>query len=271
MTKLAFINNDFVNEDKAALHLKDLSIQRGYGVFDFFRMVENEPLFLDDHLDRFHFSAEGLHLPIALSRQEIKRIVEEIITKNNLPGTGIRLTLTGGYSADGFTLARPNFMVSQHLFTPPAKEQIEKGIKILSYPHQRQLSSFKTIDYLMAVWLQPLLKEKGYDDILYHQQGTITECPRSNFFLVTKGDVLVTPATNVLAGITRKKILDLTNKGLIVEERPIHLNEIKEAKAAFITSTTKQILPVAQIDDVVLPQRKMLLELLQLFQRRYSC
>jgi D-alanine transaminase/branched-chain amino acid aminotransferase len=123
----------------------------------------------------------------------------------------------------------------------------------------------------MAVWLQPLLKEKGYDDVLYHQQGTITECPRSNFFLVTKGDVLVTPATNVLAGITRKKILDLTNKGLIVEERPIHLNEIKEAKAAFITSTTKQILPVAQIDDVVLPQRKMLLELLQLFQRRYSC
>jgi branched-chain amino acid aminotransferase len=271
MAKQVFINGDFVEEDKAVLHFRDLSVQRGYGVFDFFRLVGNEPLFIEDHLDRFYLSAEGLHLPITFSRQEIKNIILELIKRNNMPGPGIRLQLTGGYSEDGFTAAKPNFIVSQQSFASPAKEQIEKGLKLLSYPYQRQLSRIKTIDYLMAIWLQPVLKEKGFNGALYHHDGLITECPRNNFFMVTSDDVLVTPAENILAGITRKKLLELARNSFKVEERPINLDELKEAKEAFITSTTKQILPVMQIDETILPERKMTMELLQLFQSCYKC
>lgn len=270
MAKWVFLDNCFVEEDEAVLSFKDLSFQRGYGIFDFFRLVGNEPLFLNDHLDRFFYSAAEMRLPVQLSKDEIKEAIAELIQKNNLPYTGIRLSLTGGTTEDGFNIGEPAFLLSQHSFTPPLAEQVQKGIRLLSCPHQRQLSHIKTIDYIMAVWLQPKRMASGADDLLYYQNGLITESPRSNFFLVTADNKVVTPADNVLAGITRKKVLQLAKEHYTVEERAVAVEEIKEAKEAFITSTTKQILPVSQIDETMFSQKKVTHHLLQLFRSAYA-
>jgi D-alanine transaminase/branched-chain amino acid aminotransferase len=269
MANWVFFQDDFIEEEKARVHFKDLSFQRGYGIFDFFRLVGNSPLFLDDHLDRFYYSASNMHLSVAPDRETLKKTITGLIQKNNLPNTGIRLSLTGGYSNDGFTIGKPNLLISQHTFAPPTEEQIEKGIRLLSYNYQRSLPHIKSIDYLMAVWLQPKRIEAGADDILYIKDGWVSECPRSNFFLLTEDNKLVTPAAHVLAGVTRKKVLELAKNHLAVEERPVSVEEFKAAKEAFITSTTKQILPVAAIDDTVFTKKKMTLELLRLF--RETC
>lgn len=251
MAKWFFLNNDFVKEEQASLHYRDLSFQRGYGIFDFFRLNGNEPLFLDDHLDRFYFSATEMHLPVPFERGELEAAISQLIVKNQLPDSGIRLSLTGGYSEDGFTIARPNLLISQHSFSPPTVEQRRTGIKLASYSHLRQLPHIKSIDYLMAIWLQPFRTEKGADDVLYHQNGMITECPRSNFFLVTRDKTIATPSKNILKGITRGKLIEIARSHYAVEERDITMEEISTAKGAFITSTTKQILPIRQIDDVI--------------------
>ena len=271
MTKWVFLNGDFVDEEKAALHFRDLSFQRGYGIFDFFRLVENQPLFLEDHLDRFYFSACGMHLAIPFSREELTSVILDLIQKNSQPNTGVRLSLTGGYSEDGFNLGAPNLLISQHSFSPPTAEQQQTGIKLTACPHQRQLAHIKSIDYLMAVWLQPARVKKGADDILYYQNGLISECPRSNFFLVTKENTILTPSENVLKGITRKKVMELAKKHYEVEEREIRLEELLAAREAFVTSTTKQILPVRQIDEVGFKSTEVSNHLLQLFRNAYSC
>jgi branched-chain amino acid aminotransferase len=121
----------------------------------------------------------------------------------------------------------------------------------MTHNYQRQLSQVKTIDYLMAIHLQPKLKSAGADDILYHDNGFLRECPRANFFLVTGDHKVVTPANNILKGITRMRLLDPGKSALLIEEREISINEIYSAKEAFITSSTKQVLPVRQIDDHV--------------------
>ncbi len=101
---------------------------------------------------------------------------------------------------------------------------------------------------MMSIWLQPLLKEKQADDFLYHNNGIITECPRSNFFMVSPEGKIVTPANNILSGITRMKVLVLASNHLPIEERDIHIDELQTATEAFITSTTKQIIPVTRIN-----------------------
>lgn len=121
----------------------------------------------------------------------------------------------------------------------------------------------------MAVWLQPKRAEAGADDILYHYNGVISECPRSNFFVVTAENKIVTPAEGVLQGITRKKVLQLAGKHFDVEERAVALDELKTAKEAFITSTTKRILPVAQVDKTIFRDKKTSHFLLQLFRIAY--
>lgn len=270
MTKWVFINDGFEKEEKAFLHFRDLSFQRGYGVFDFFRLQENKPLFLEDHLDRFWSSAQHMHLQIPFDRPALKEIITQLIEKNNFPNSGIRMSLTGGYSGDDFALGKSNIIVSQHSFSEPSQAQQEAGVALLSYSHQRQLPQVKTIDYLMAIWLQPLRTQNGADDVLYHTNGYITECPRSNFFLVTQENRIVTPNESILKGITRSKVIELANETFRVEERPVHLDELNTAKEAFITSTTKRILPVRQIDKKVFGERKVSSKLLQRFYRLYN-
>ena len=242
------MNDRFVPEKLATVSISDLNIERGYGIFDFFRLIGNHPLHLEDHLDRLFFSAEQMRLTIPKSREELKQVIRELIWKNEVPDSGIRIQITGGTTSDGIEFNSPTLIISQIPFSNPTPAQMKHGISLMSYMHQRQLPHVKSTDYLMSLWLQNQLKEQGAEDILYHDNGIIRECPRSNFFLVTQNDKVCTPEEGVLKGITRKKVLMLASKNFEVEVRNVRMEEIDSAREAFITSTTKQILPVTIID-----------------------
>jgi D-alanine transaminase/branched-chain amino acid aminotransferase len=252
---LSYVNGQFISIEQAALPINDLGIQRGYSVFDFLRVASDKPLFIDDHLDRFYFSAEVMRLNIQQERAELKSIIQQLINTNDLNHSGIRLILTGGASDDGYKIIEPRLSIIQQSLKPPPDKLPETGIRLISNEYQRQLPHVKTTDYLMAIWLQPWMKENNADDILYHYNGLITECPRSNFFIITKQNILVTPKEKILHGITRKKIIAIAKKlGIEVQERDIQLSEISEIKEAFITSSTKRMLPVSKIDDYKLDE-----------------
>ena len=108
----------------------------------------------------------------------------------------------------------------------------------------------KTIDYLMAIHLQPVVRDRGAFDVLYQKDGIITECPRCNFFIVTAKGTLVTPVRNMLKGITRMKVLEFAYANTKVEERDVLLDELSTANEAFITSTSRHIIPVSHLDDL---------------------
>lgn len=244
------INNTILPAEEACIHISDMSVQRGYGIFDFFKIVHNQPVFLNEHLDRFFASAQTMRLPCPLSREALTEAIGELIQKNDLPQSGMRLTLTGGYAADGYSIHQPTLLLVQQ--PVQLATQLQSGIRLITYEHQRQLPQVKTIDYLMAVWLQSHILQQKAADVLYHQQGVITECPRANFFIINKQEELVTPVLNILPGITRKKLLELAAKRMTVKEAPVTLADLCEAKEAFITSTTKHLLPVIQVDDIII-------------------
>jgi branched-chain amino acid aminotransferase len=124
-----------------------------------------------------------------------------------------------------------------------------KGIQLITYPHQRQLPHIKTIDYIMPIWLKPFIKSKNADDVLYCSQNIVTECPRSNFYIVTNNNKLITAKEKILKGITRKKIIKAAAQFLEIEEREIALEDVYNATGAFISSTSKLVLPVNRIDQ----------------------
>ncbi len=244
------VNDSIISEEEATLKITDLSIQRGYGVFDFLKTVGGKPIFLEDHLDRFYSSAEQMRLPVKPTRNELADLLMRLIDKNNLFDSGVRITLTGGYSPDGFNIAsESNIIVTQQDFV--INRDFEKSIGLMTYDYQRQFSSAKTLDYLKAIWLQPVLKEKGADDILYHDNGMLRECPRANFFLVNERDEILTSKSNILKGVTRKHILKFSTQNFKIGERDLSMDDLKNAKEAFITSTTKNILPVTKVDGEV--------------------
>lgn len=245
MKQYVVIDEQLVAKDDAKISIYDLAVCRGHGIFDFFKTVQNQPVWLNDHLDRFYFSAAEMFMSVPLERESLKKLLQQLMDKNHIPDSGIRITLTGGHSEDGYTFNRPNLLISQEPFSYN-KDSFEKGISLVTFEHQRQLAHIKTIDYLQAIRLQQYVKERGAQDLLYHAQSMVLECPRSNFFMVNNQGEIITPSKNILTGITRKKVLQMA--GLEIKERAIHPDELANAKEAFITSTTKSILPVLNID-----------------------
>ena len=248
---ISFINGQWTELQQAVIPVSDLGLQRGYGVFDFLRVKANRPLFVDAHIDRLYRSLEYMRLQIKYSKDEIKAILNELLQKNQLVHSGVRITVTGGASPDGYTPAEPHIMLVQQALAAPPDQLQTDSFKLVTHAFRRQLPEVKTTDYLMAIWLQPWIQEQRAQDVLYHWNGSITECPRSNFFIVTRNNTLVTPAAGMLKGITRANILAVAKELLTIEERELTQEDIRNAKEAFISSSTKRLRPVSAIDDTV--------------------
>jgi D-alanine transaminase/branched-chain amino acid aminotransferase len=253
---IAYLNGQFIEEEKSVLQVGDLSIQRGFAIFDYFRTRNFTPLFLDNYLDRFFNSATMIGLQPAIAREELVAVINELIQRNQMANAGIKMILTGGYSADSFEPATPNFIILQQPIQLPSKEKFNNGLSIIFHEYLRDLPKIKSTNYLMAIWLRNKLKEQKADDVLYVKDNLALEFPRANVFAVTKSGTIVTPEENVLNGITRMMILQLAEKKYQVEKRPVNVEELFDAAEIFLTSTTRRILPVLKLNDQVIGEGK---------------
>jgi len=242
-----YLNDQFTEQEKASLHISDLAIQRGYGIFDFFRVRDNVLLYVNDHLDRFIRSASIMHLSSPYRKEKLLSILHDLVKKNNLPDSGIRMILTGGYSPDAWQPVKPNLIIMQSPLMI-SDSSTPKSVSIITHEFVRDIPEAKTINYTMGIWLQKKVKEQQADDVLYHMNGVVTEFPRCNIFIVTKDNRVITPGKNALHGVTRKKILALNGSGFNVKEGPVTLDDLRNAKEAFLTSSTKRIQSIIKTD-----------------------
>jgi branched-chain amino acid aminotransferase len=245
MKEYFYLNGEVVTSDKAFLHVTDLGLLRGYGIFDFFRAIDGQPVFMEDHLNRFERSAALMRLTIPESRERLREIVFELVKLNNQPLLGIKFVLTGGYSPDGFVPTTPNLAV---VAKPFKFAEPKKGMKLLSVEHQRELPEIKTTNYIMPIWVLPQMQAIGADDVLYHKDGFVTESSRSNIFVI-KNDKIITAQKGVLHGITRKHILDFARQHFEVEERDLSVEEFWAADEVFTCGSTKRIVPITHVDQ----------------------
>ena len=240
-----FLNNVFVPASAASLPVSDLAIQRGYGIFDFFRVQEGQLLYVEDHIERFLHSASVMHLPVRYGREELLAILGDLNRRNGLKSAGMKLILTGGPSPDGWQIGEPSLVIMQsemHLEAPA----VPKSVRVITHDYLRDIPTAKNISYGMGVWLQQRMRALGADDVLYHHHGRVSELPRCNFFIVNSEGVVVTPHTGILHGITRKRLLEMPG----VHEGPVTLHDVKTAREAFLTSSTKRIQSIVSIDGI---------------------
>lgn len=256
MIQYYHINGSIVKAANAMLKVNDLAILRGYGVFDFFLVRSNVPMYVDDYVARFQRSAGLLHLELPISTSQLKEHIQELIQANGLQDAAIRLVLTGGYADDGYTPVEPNLLIMEHPMPAYKEEVMTHGVKVMLHEYMRELPEAKTINYLTGIRLAGNMKQQGAIEILYHDGEFVREGVRSNFFIVNQKGTLVTPKDQVLLGITRKNTVEIAKKHFTIEERDISPAELLNAKEVFLTSTTKGAMPVVQIDDQIIGDGK---------------
>lgn len=251
--KYHFMHGEIVPESQAVIPVFDLGFIRGYGVFDFFTVNQGVPVFLNEHLTRFLNSANQVNLVSPFGIKELRKHVLELIARNKMITGTIKVILTGGLSSNGFDPDGSNqFMIlAGDLIFPVAEEGDIKPFRLKTIDYVRETPGVKSLNYLVPLIHWNESKAAGFHDLLYVHDGWVSETSRANLFAVTHDNILVTPAEGILAGVTRAHIIHLAKPFMPVEIRPLTLQEALHCKSVFLTSTTKKIRPVSQIDGHV--------------------
>lgn len=250
MDTYCLFNGELRDTAEPVLKVNDLGLLRGYGVFDFFPIKMSIPVYFENYWNRFQNSAKQMRLPFEWEEKPFYDQLQLLIQENKVVDGYCRLLLTGGYSSNGFYPDQsPNLMVTTQGPIDYPQNNYQTGIKLLSLEYVREYPTIKSINYLTVLLARDRLRQEAAEDVLYYSEESVTESSRSNIFIIDQEGVLKTPGNDILAGITRGKVLDLARQIMDVEVTNIPLEEVRKAKSAFITSTTKGIMPVSHIDE----------------------
>lgn len=245
-----YINGAYVNDEEAKISVLDLGLIRGYGVFDFLRTYQGRPFHLLDHLLRLKFSAEEIGLTLPYSIEKIEEIIEMLLQKNGYAESNIKILITGGTSEDQFLpQEKATLCILVYPLKPYPQEFYEKGIPVVTTHLSRSLPMVKSVQYTPAIMaLQGGRPQNAKEALYINAKGEILEATTSNFFGFKDGVLYTCESDEILLGITREVILHLA-KGLFpVTLKSIHKDEIGALEEAFVSSSSREIMPVTYID-----------------------
>jgi branched-chain amino acid aminotransferase len=250
-----YINGEFVKEEEAKISVFDLGLIRGYGVFDFLRTYEGRPFHLRDHLLRLQYSAHQVGMQLPSSFEEIESLVAHLLEHNHYPESGIKIIVTGGVSPDQIIPKEPaHLMILDYPLTTPPNTDYTQGIATVTTQVPRSLPLAKTLYYIPAVMALQQGKSKHAKEALYlNSAGDILEATTSNFFGFTQDGTLFTcDSEEILFGITREVILRLAKNLFPIRLEPISALKLDSLVECFITSSSREIMPVVRIDDYII-------------------
>lgn len=245
-----YLNGQILPTDQAAISPLDIGLLRGYAVFDLLRTVGGEPFLLPEHLQRLRSSAEQLELTVPASDAEIGNAIRELLRLNAHAEATVRLVVTGGTSPDGmgFDPATPTFFILTHDLHEPPASLYETGGKLLTHHHRREVPEAKTTNYITMLRNRSRLADEGALDLLYHDGERVFEAASASVYFV-RGNTILAPKDSVLWGTIGAYVLELARDRYEVVLREVTLDEVLSADEAFLTSTTRGVVPIVALDN----------------------
>lgn len=225
---------------EAVIPVTDDGFLRGDGVFEVIRVYDGRPFALGAHLDRLEHSASGLRLGYPVPRAQLEEDAARILAER------------GGHEFDGVlrivcTRGGRRLLLTEPL--PPAPEHAR--LAFVTFAPTRLLDGIKSLSYASNMLAGRLARERGFDEaLLTTPHGRVLEAPTASLFYVAEDGALCTPPLedHILASITRNAVLAVTD----AEERIVTREELLGCREAFLASTTREVQPVAAIEDVEL-------------------
>ena len=255
MTRIVYVDGQFVPENEARVSVFDRGFLFGDGVYEVSAVLGGGLVDNAGHLARLDRSLGELGIVSPATPDEIARAQKELVARNDLDEGIVYLQITRGPADRDFAYpAEPKptlvmFTQKKALVDSPLAA---RGITVITVPELRwRRRDVKTVGLLAASMAKQAALDAGADDAWMVEDGFVTEGSSNNAYIVTRSGVVVTRhlGNEILHGITRATVLRLARERQItIEERPFTVEEAKSAAEAFITSASSFIIPVVGID-----------------------
>jgi branched-chain amino acid aminotransferase len=258
------VNGQIFDQEHAVISVFDHGFLYGEGVYETLRTYHGQPFLFDRHMSRLRRSAAMINLEVPLSDDAIRARFDATMRAAGVTGADdeayVRLVVTRGIgelSYDPAACAAPSVIVIAKPHVDLPDSAYEHGVTaalvsvVRNHPDtvSPQVKSNNLLNNSLA--MQEAIRRGAFEGIMRNYRGELAECTTSNLFLVTRGEALTPPMdAGLLAGITREYVFEIgASIGVPVREAVLRDSDLFAADEAFLTSSTRELVPIVRVDD----------------------
>lgn len=259
MSRIAYVNGQYVLHAQAQVHVEDRGYQFADGVYEVCEVRGGKVIDETRHLDRLDRSLGELKIRQPMGRAALKIAIREMLRRNRVRNGLIYMQVTRGVARRDHIFPSADVLPAvvltvKHADFAKAEAAAAQGIAVITRPDNRwERVDIKSVSLLPNILARQEAKERGAREALFvDAQGFITEGAATNAWMVThQGEIITRPAHGgILKGITRTTLMELAEKlQMKVIERPFTVEEAQNAAEVFITAATTLVMPVVKVDD----------------------
>jgi len=256
------VNGLISAEEDAVISVFDHGFLYGEGIYETLRTYNGRLFLYDRHMRRMRNSARLIDLALPFTDDKLAALIRDTIAAAKLDNAEayVRVLVTRGIGELTYDLKatpNPSWVIIVKPLIPPAAEIYENGVKVVLVDvvrnHPQSVNPMIKSNNLMnsALAAQQALKRGGFEAVMRNYRGELTECTQSNLFIVKNGAALTPPLeSGLLPGITREFLFEIGRDAEIdVREEVLRDDNLFDADEAFLTSTTREVLPIVAVDE----------------------
>ncbi|AEV25306.1 branched-chain amino acid aminotransferase/4-amino-4-deoxychorismate lyase [Azospira oryzae PS] len=254
---LAYLNGNYLPLDEARISPMDRGFLFGDGAYEVIPVYSRRPFRLQQHLERLERTLAALQLANPLSKEQWAEVVQRLVDDHGSEDLGVYLQVTRGAAPvrdQAFprpAVAPTVFAYADRLPTPSAELLATGGTALTAEDFRWLRCDLKTVSLVANVLLRQLSAAAGCTETILLRDGLVMEGSASNVLVVQDGVILAPPKSNlILPGVTYDVVLELAAaNGIPTQVRPVAEAELRSADEVWVTSSTKEVLPITRIDD----------------------
>lgn len=256
------VNGRISDEHEAVISVFDHGFLYGEGIYETLRTYNGRLFRFDQHMRRLRNSARMIELVIPFTDDELAEQIFATIGTTKFSGKEayVRVLVTRGVGELSYDLKgtpKPSWVIIVKALVEPLPEIYERGCKValvdIVRNHPGSVSPMIKSNNLMnqALAAQQAFQCGAFDGVMRNYRGELTECATSNLFIVKNGTAVTPPLEcGVLPGITREFVFEVgRNVGVEVREQILRDDDLFNADEAFLTSTTRELVPIVTVDQ----------------------
>lgn len=255
---IVYLNGEFTNAADARISPMDRGFLFADGVYEVVPVFDGRPLGLNEHLRRLEYSLDAIGMRRPAPRSTLAALVLEMVARNGGGDLAVYLQVTRGAPerrdhAFPEAATRPTIFMTASPLGRTAVDDPDNavGASAITAEDPRWLRcDIKSVALLPNVLMRQRAVDAQAVETIMVRQGQLTEGSSTNVFIVKRGRVSTPPLSPlILAGITRAMVVEICRDcDLFVDERPVSGAELASADEIWITSSTKDVLPIVKLD-----------------------
>lgn len=261
-SNVIYLNGEYVSKEKAKISVYDRGILYGDGFFEGIRIYNGKIFKENEHLDRLFDSSKFSMIPMKLTKDDLSRIMKELIKLNNIKDGYIRLIVTRGSYDLGLKppkdeLLNPTVICIASNIKLYDQKYYDEGMNVIFSSMVKSSpisfdSQLKSLNYMSNVLAKMEAINRGAQEaILLNENGVVAECTGDNIFILKDNKIYTPPIhIGILNGVTRNLVIELCkNLGYEVFEKEFTRFNVYTSDECFLTGTAAEVIGVTSVDD----------------------